>query len=96
MSRSRICCQYQDFLYLLQLKIPKSEVLQVQGYFNVKVGNDQHYFWPEDIIVSLGANKSGQQLVQFSAINDLVIAYIVFQYSPTLEEPHGYQQMDEL
>jgi len=91
--------QYQDFLYLLQLKIraiTKSEVLQVQGYFNAKVGDDQHYFWSEDIIVNLGANKRWQQLVKFSAINDLVIAYIVFQYSPTLDEPHGYQQMDEL
>ncbi len=76
----------EEFYDMLQSKIdalPKNQTYIVMGDFNAKVGSDQQHVWPEAVgRYGLGeANDRGLQLLQFCAINDLVISNTLFRHS---------------
>jgi len=76
----------ESFYDTLQSKIdtvPKNHNYILLGDFNAKVGGDQHDTWPEVVgRYGLGkANERGLQLLQFCAINNLVISNTLYRHS---------------
>ena len=78
--------QYEEFLDQLQNeihKIPVNEEFVIMGDFNAVVGNDITEDWPE-VIGKFGFgnhNPRGLNLLQFCAINNLIIANTIFKHN---------------
>ena len=75
----------EEFHDMIQSKIdalPRNNAYILLGDFNAKVG-DQHSVWPEVVgRYGLGeVNDRGLQLLQFCAINNLVISNTLFRHS---------------
>ncbi|KAK3867543.1 hypothetical protein Pcinc_026999 [Petrolisthes cinctipes] len=80
--------EYTDFLDILRHKMneaTRSADLLIMGDFNAKVGEDQLLNWPGAAgRFGLGqVNHRGQMLLQFCAINDLVICNTLFNHKET-------------
>ena len=75
---------YQEFLDELQAVLagtPQGEELVVMGDLNARVGSDKHHIWPE-VVGKHGygqCNGRGDMLLQFCAINNLVIGNTLFK-----------------
>ena len=78
--------QYEEFLDQLQNeinKIPVNEEFVIMGDFNAVVGNDITEDWPE-VIGKFGFgnhNPRELNLLQFCAINNLIIANTIFKHN---------------
>ena len=75
----------EEFYDLLQDKIkalPRNNKYILLGDFNAKVGTDQQENWPREVgKYGLGqANDRGYHLLQFCAINELVITNTLFKH----------------
>ena len=75
----------ENFYDLLQDKIkalPRNNKYILLGDFNAKVGTDQEENWPREVgKYGLGqANDRGYHLLQFCAINELVITNTLFKH----------------
>ena len=77
---------YEEFYDTIQEKInalPRINSYLILGDFNAKVGSEQHENWPETVgRYGLGKTSDrGSQLLQFCAINGLVITNTLFRHS---------------
>ena len=88
----------EEFYDLLQDKIkalPRNNKYILLGDFNAKVGTDQQENWPREVgKYGLGqANDRGYHLLQFCAINELVITNTLFKHKKarrvTWKSPDG-------
>ena len=75
--------EFYDSLQQHINSLPSQNKYMIMGDFSAKVGEDQHLNWP-NVVGSFGlgtANERGQKLLQFCAINELVITNTLFRHS---------------
>jgi len=74
--------EFFDTLQEEMNKLPPREEIVLLGDFNASVGNDMYENWSE-VVGKYGIgthNQRGSNLLQFCAINDLIIANTIFKH----------------